>query len=212
VVIVAVTEPRAPAVRAPAAASWEVLRDPIVFRLCLVNHLFYATTGIWSTFIPLYMVHLKLSVVTIGWLFTLQGLTYALVQIPTGRFADRIGPEHLILPGVIGRALLVAMVPLLHGVGVLLVAAAAFGLFGGVIPVTFTMLIARFSSREHYTSAMGVYNSSGDLGFFVGPLLGGIAALTGILGAFLLAVPLGIAAVLAAWRGIAAVRQADREV
>lgn len=212
VVIVAITEPRTPTVRAPAAASWQVLKDPIVFRLCLVNHLFYAISGVWSTFIPLYMVHLKLSVVTIGWLFTVQGLTYALVQLPTGRIADRIGPERLILPGVIGRAGIVLLVPFLHGAGPLLVAAAAFGFFGGVIPVTFTMLIARFSSREHYTSAMGVYNSSGDLGFFVGPFLGGVTALLGILAPFFLAVPLGIAGVVAARRGIAAVRQADQEV
>jgi len=212
VVIVAITEPRAPTLRAPAAASWQVLKDPIVFRLCLVNHLFYAISGVWSTFIPLYMVHLKLSVVTIGWLFTVQGLTYALVQLPTGRIADRIGPERLILPGVVGRAVIVLLVPFLHGAGPLLIAAAAFGIAGGVIPVTFTMLIARFSSREHYTSAMGVYNSSGDLGFFVGPFLGGVTALLGILAPFFLAVPLGVAGVVAARRGIAAVRLADQEV
>ncbi|GEM_PF-701949 len=212
-VVVPITEPRPAVVQAgPPAASWEVLSDPIVRRLCLANHFFYAISGIWSTFVPLYMVHLKLSVATIGWLFTVQGLTYALVQLPTGRLADRVGPERLILPGVIGRAAILAICPLLHGAAPLLVAAVGFGAAGGMIPVTFTMLIARFSSREHYTSAMGVYNSSGDLGFFVGPFLGGAAALLGIVAPFVLAFPLGALGVAMALRGIAAVRRADREV
>jgi hypothetical protein len=43
---------------------------------------------------------------------------------------------------------------------------------------------------------MGVYNSSGDLGFFVGPLLGGAAALFGIWAPFYAALPIGIAAVM----------------
>jgi len=211
-VIIPITEPRTPTVRTPAAASWEVLRDPIVRQLCVVNHLFYAISGIWSTFIPLYMVSLKLSVVTIGWLFTVQGLTYALVQLPTGRLADRIGPERFILPGLIGRAVILLAVPLLHGAGPLLLAAAIFGFVGGFIPVTFTMLIARFSSRQHYTSAMGVYNSSGDLGFFVGPFLGGAAALLGFLAPFFLSVPLGVAGVAVGLGGIRAVRRAEQQI
>jgi len=211
VVIVPITEPRAATARAPAAASWEVLRDPIVFRLCLVNHLYYAITAVWSTFLPLYMVHLALSVVDIGWLFTIQGLTYALVQIPTGRLADRIGPERFILPGLVGRAVLLLIVPLLHTTGPLLLAGALFGLVGGSIPVTFTMLVARFSPREHYTSAMGVYNASGDLGFFVGPFVGGIVALLGIVAPFFLAVPLGVAGVLVTSSAIAAVTKAQQE-
>jgi hypothetical protein len=67
-------------------------------------------------------------------------------------------------------------------------------------------LIARVTTREHYTSAMGVYNSSGDLGFFVGPLLGGAAAFLGIAAPFLLCAPLGAAAWLSAESAVRAVR------
>ena len=63
------------------------------------------------------------------------------------------------------------------------------------MPVTFTTFLARIVPREKYTTAMGVYNSSGDLGFFVGPLIGGAAALLGIWAPFYLSLPLGIAAV-----------------
>jgi len=211
VIVFAITKPRTPAASTPAPASWDVLRNPIVVRLCLVNHFHNAVSAIWSTFLPLYMVHRGLSVVAIGWLFTIQGLTYALVQIPTGRVADRIGPERLLLVGLVGRAAMVLLVPLMHSTSPLMLAAAVFGLAGGTVPVTFTMLVARFSAREHYTSAMGVYNSSSDLGFFVGPLIGGAAALLGISAPFYLALPLAITGVLIARSGRAAIARAQRE-
>jgi len=210
IVFAIATTPTA-SVSAPAPASWEVLRDPIVLRLCLVNHVYNAVSAIWSTFLPLYMVHRGLSVVAIGWLFTIQGLTYALVQIPTGRVADRIGPERLLLPGLVGRAAMVLLVPLMHSTTPLMLAAAVSGLAGGTVPVTFTTLVARFSPRGHYTSAMGVYNSSSDLGFFVGPLIGGAAALWGISAPFYLALPLAIAGVFVAQSGRAAIASAQQE-
>jgi len=209
-IVFAITEPRAPATKEPAAAGWAVLRNPVVLRVCLVNHFYNAISAIWSTFLPLYMVHQGLSVVTIGWLFAVQGLTYALVQIPTGRLADRIGPERLLLPGLVGRASMVLVVPLMHSAGPLLIAAAVFGLTGGTVPVTFTMLVARFTSRDQYTSAMGVYNSSSDLGFFVGPLVGGAAALLGIVAPFLLALPLALAGIYIARSGRAAIMRAQQ--
>jgi MFS family permease len=66
-------------------------------------------------------------------------------------------------------------------------------LFGGIVPISFTSVITRITPRERYTTAMGVYNSSGDLGFFVGPLIGGAAALFGITAPFFLCAPLGAA-------------------
>jgi MFS family permease len=77
------------------------------------------------------------------------------------------------------------------------------------LPVPLTTLIARLVPQEHYTTAMGVYNSSGDLGFFIGPLLGGGAALLGILAPFFLCVPLGIAGVAVGLSGIQAAQRAD---
>lgn len=54
---------------------------------------------------------------------------------------------------------------------------------------------------------MGVYNSSGDLGFFVGPLLGGAAALLGVTAPFLLCAPIGAAAWLSAESAARALRE-----
>jgi MFS family permease len=200
-IAVAVTPAReaTPAIGAGSVRS--VLGDPVASRICWINHLYYGASGIWMTFLPLYMARQGLSVVVVGWALTVQGLAYALVQIPTGRLADRLGPHRLIVPAVIGRAVITPLVPLLslHSPGAFVVMGAMYGLAGGLMPVTFATLLARLVSRDQYTTAMGVYNSSGDLGFFVGPLIGGIAALLGIWAAFYAALPLGVTAVIVAF-------------
>jgi MFS family permease len=206
--VLATTTPRRPTLRFAASEVGAVLRHPAIFRLCLANYLYYAVTGIWSTFLPLYAAAHGVTVLAVGEIFAVQGLTYALIQIPTGRLADRWGPERLVLPGLVGRSILSLLVLLLHTTPWLLVAAAVYGLVGGIAPVAFTTLMARLSPRERYTTAMGLYNSSGDLGFFLGPLLGGGAALAGIAGPFLLCAPLGVAAIAAGLSTAAAAKRA----
>ena len=205
-VVLLITRPGRPEVAAPRVHPAEVLRDPIFFRLFAANHLFYAVSAIWSTFFPLYAATQGLSVLVIGEIFAVQGLAYALCQVPTGRLADRIGAERLIVPAVVGRAAASLLVPLLHTPGAFMALGAAYGFLGGITPVSFTTLIARITPRERYTSAMGVYNSSGDLGFFIGPLIGGAAALFGLTAPFLLCAPLGAAAWLSARSAALAVR------
>jgi len=206
-VILAITDPGRPASPEPRVRPAEVLRDPTFLRLCLANHLHYAVAAIWMTFLPLYAATQGLSVLVIGEVFAVQGLTYALCQFPTGRLVDRIGPERLIVPAVLGRAAASLLVPLLHTPAAFLAVGALYGFIGGVVPVSFTTLIARITPRERYTSAMGVYNSSGDLGFFVGPLIGGAAALLSITAPFLLCAPIGAAAWLSAESAARALRE-----
>ncbi len=183
-----------------SSSAGSVLRDPIVNRICLINHLYYAAAGVWMTFLPLYMARQGLSVVVVGGTLTVQGLTYALVQIPAGRLADRLGAHRLIVHAVIGPAVTTPLVPLRspQSPAAFMVVGALYGLAGGLTPVTFTTLLARLVPREKYTTAMGVYNSSGDLGFFVGPLIGGAAALLGIWAPFYAALPLSATAVIVA--------------
>jgi MFS family permease len=207
----ALTPPGARAEAPASGSAASVLRDPYFFRLCLVNHLYYGMVGIWMTYLPLYMARQNLSVVLVGTALTVQGLTYAAVQVPAGRLADRVGAEWLVLPAVVGRALIALLVPALGlaSPGAFVAACAFYGLAGGMIPVTFTTLVARLVPRDKYTTAMGVYNSSGDLGIFVGPLLGGVAALLGIWAPFALALPIGVACAVLGLRGITAAERAE---
>lgn len=211
-IAIAVAAPGRPASEFHTARARTVLKDPIIFRLLVVNHLYYTAAGIWMTFLPLYIAQQGLSVVIVGWVLTVQGLTYALVQIPTGRLADQVGPHRLIVPGVVGRAVIAPLVPLLHfhTPAAFIVIGALYGLAGGLMPVTFTTLLARIVPRDKYTTAMGVYNSSGDLGFFVGPVIGGAAALFGIWVPFYVSLPIGILAAMIGLRVMIAAERGHR--
>ena len=175
----------------------ELLRDSDILRPCTATLLSFGILGIWTAFLPLYISRQGISVIVIGWVFTVQGLLYALMQIPTGRLVHQIREERLALFAVAGMGGVVLLVPLLHAAPAFFAAAAVFGCAFGLVPVTFATLITRLVPPDKYTTAMGVYNSAIDLGLFVGPLLGGAAAaVLGLRAPFFVALPLAVTAAI----------------
>lgn len=198
--------------RTPGRASFgdfiAFVSTPSVARLGIVILLCYSVGGIWTTFLPLYASRQGVSVLSIGWIFALQGGMYAAMQVPTGRLVTRDHGRVLLFAAIAGTAGTVLAVPVLRSVPLLLAAGAVYGAAWGIMPVTFAMLMTRGVAADRYTAAMSVYNSAIDLGLFAGPLLGAAAgAVAGRLGAgphalgaggiaapFLLGLPLGLAA------------------
>ncbi len=197
-VAAAVTATARPSSRASFTSIRELVRDGNIRRLCTATLFCFGIMGIWTAFLPLYISRQGISVAAIGWVFTIQGLLYALMQIPTGRLVHRISEARLVVIGVAGMGGVVLLVPLLHASPAFFAAAAVYGCAFGLIPVTFATLITRLVPADKYTTAMGVYNSAIDLGLFLGPLLGGGAAavLGGPRAPFLVALPLGLAAMI----------------
>ena len=190
-----------PSPRASFTSIRELVRDAGILRLCAATLLCFGIMGIWMAFLPLYISRHGISVAVIGWVFTIQGFLYALMQIPTGRLVHRISEARLAVVGVAGIGGVVLLVPLLHASSAFFGAAALYGCAFGLIPVTFATLITRLVPPDKYTTAMGVYNSAIDLGLFVGPLLGGAAAaVLGPSAPFFVALPLGLAAVIVTLR------------
>jgi predicted MFS family arabinose efflux permease len=190
-----------PSPRASFTSIRELVRNAGVLRLCTATLLCFGIMGIWTAFLPLYISRQGISVAVIGWVFTIQGFLYALMQIPTGRLVHRISEARLAVIGVAGIGGVVLLVPLLHSSSAFFGAAAVYGCAFGLIPVTFATLITRLVAPDKYTTAMGVYNSAIDLGLFVGPLLGGAAAAAlGPSASFFVVLPLGLAAVIVTLR------------
>ncbi|HEV2280878.1 MAG TPA: MFS transporter [bacterium] len=165
-----------------------------VARLGVAILLCYSLAGIWTTFMPLYVSRQGVSVLFIGWIFAIQGGMYAVMQIPTGRLVAREHGRWLMLGAIVGMAGTELALPLLHGAAPLLAAGAVYGTAWGIMPVTFAMLMTHRVPPDHYTAAMSVYNSAIDIGLFAGPLLGASVARFSLTAPFLLALPLGAAA------------------
>jgi MFS family permease len=194
-IVAAVAAPKSTSPRAPMSEVMELLGNAAIVRLCIATLLCFSITGIWTTFLPLYIARQGISVLIVGSVFTVQGLFYALMQIPAGRLVHHMRGGWLALSGIMGIAGVVLLIPRVHAPSVFLVAGAVYGAAFGSIPVTFATLVTWLAPRDKYTTAMGVYNSAIDFGLFVGPLLGGVVAYMNTLAPFLLALPLGVAAV-----------------
>jgi predicted MFS family arabinose efflux permease len=180
--------------RASLRAFVEFLSTPPVPRLGITMLLCYGLAGIWTTFLPLYAVRQGIPVVTIGWIFAIQGGMYAAMQIPTGRLAARDAGGWLTFAGIAGMAGTELAVPFMHGAAPLLAAGAVYGAAFGIMPVTFVLRFTQYVTPDDYTAALSVYNAAIDLGLFAGPLLGAAVARFALSAPFLLALPLGLAA------------------
>ena len=88
------------------------------------------------------------------------------------------------------------LIPLIHSPTFFLAAGAIYGSAFGLIPVTFATLITELAPRDKYIAAMGVYNSAIDFGLFIGPLMGGVAAIFRDIAPFFLALPLALIAII----------------
>jgi len=185
----------------PSAGSLSaLLADPTVARLGISILLCYSIAGIWTTFLPLYAAHRGVPVQTIGLIFALQGGTYAAMQLPTGRLISVERGRWMVLAGIGGMTAVVLAVPLAHAAPPLFAAGVLYGAAAGLMPVTFATLVTWRAPAGGYTAAMSVYNAAIDFGLFAGPLLGAAAARLDIAGPFLLALPLGLVAVVMSLR------------
>ena len=142
----------------------------------LIPYAFYFvdrfTVGFFVVLFPLYLGSLGIEDPAVrGRYLALFLLPFALLQYPTGRLLERIGPYRPLIAGsltygillcVVGYADLYALWWVMTGLGVL--AAVMF-------PPTIT-LTASYAEPGTRGSAIGGFNLAGSLGFAIGPLVG----------------------------------------
>src|SRR5436309_3097430 len=171
-------------------------RAPSVRRMFLVTVMHTIAYGILTTFLPLHAAANGLSTAEIGLIFTGGGVAFIVVQAVLHRIADRITADRLLIPAYVIRGLGVSVVPLLTSFPALFIVTFLGSLGGAVIPNGLSMRISARSPREHLVAAMGGFNAAADLGFFLGPVAGGILAAWGVKWAFAIAPVVTLLAVI----------------
>ena len=138
--------------------------------------------------------------VTIGYLLFGTGS-----MLFVGRVAGRVGIRPLFVAGYavfIAGALVCALSPSL---GVLVAARCLQGLGGAVMTVTTYAAVSRLLPPSRMGATMGLLATAGALGVAVGSPLGGVLAATvSWRAAFFANVPVGIVAIVVAWRALPA--------
>ncbi len=135
------------------------------------------STGMIYSVLPIYLSsNLGAGEMQVGLLFTTGAATGAISSILLGRVADRIGKKPL----VVTSQLLFAAVMLLYSAITSYIQAFPLHVvegFGWAMASTSApALVADVSERGRRGEAMGIYNTMWNLGWVVGPFLGGSLA------------------------------------
>ncbi|MGE8153184.1 MFS transporter [Pseudomonas vancouverensis] len=137
----------------------------------------------------------------VQWVVLAYLLAVTALIVSVGRFGDLFGRRRLLLMGIAlftGASVLCALAPSLGW----LIAARALQGAGAAIMMALSMaLVGEAVAKDRMGSAMGLLGTMSAIGTSLGPTLGGwLIAHTGWQGLFLVNVPLGVLALLLAYR------------
>lgn len=88
-------------------------------------------------------------------------LVYALMQIPSGYLADRVGPKRLFLAGLAGTTVLTFAFAQLHTYWLLVANQAVSGFFRSLVFAPGLLLVAALFPPQRRATAMGLYIAGG---------------------------------------------------
>jgi MFS family permease len=150
--------------------------DPSLSAACqagLVNNL---NDGMAWGVLPLFYAARGLSIAEIGILAAVYPAIWAVAQIGTGAWSDRVGRKPLITAGMLVQAAAIGVIATGSSFGAWLVAAAALGFGTALVYPTLLAAVADVAEPSWRGSAVGVYRLWRDLGFAVGAILIGLVA------------------------------------
>lgn len=175
---------------------------PLLLLPMLFHFVDRLAVGLFVVVFPLYLDTLGAGDAAVrGRYLSLFLVPFALLQVVTGRMAERTGPYRPLIFGSLAYGIVLATVgyadlfmlwPVMIGLGV----------FAAVMFPPAMLLTAQLATPESRGSAMGGFNQAGSLGFAVGPLIGAWAyEARGFGFAFALvgALEIAIAVVVAVW-------------
>jgi EmrB/QacA subfamily drug resistance transporter len=143
------------------------------------------------------------------WIFSVFSLVAGSTVLAVGAAADRLGRRRVFVAGVVWFTATSAVCALAWSPIVLIAARGAQGLGAAMVGTTAFSLIATLYDGAERRRALGVVSATSTLSFLVGPLLGGLVVqVADWRWAFLINVPLGVAAALLAARTLPESRDA----
>ncbi len=162
-----------PSLRGVARGVGEILSDPAIRLISLVEAMLWLGMGSLQAYLPIYALSIHLPTWQIGLLAGGQGVASALSRPYLGRRSDRLGRKRLIVSGACLCIVALIAIPYATAFLVLLAMAILFGLGTGMVTPSTTAMIGDLVTRGNYGSAMGVFGSLWDAGHASGPIIFG---------------------------------------
>jgi len=128
-----------------------------------------------------------------GWAFTGFFIGYTLFMIPAGRLADRFGPRHIFVLGIVWWSVFTALTPLPRTLGVFVAVRILMGLGESFLYPSINSTLVRWFPQQEYSRVAGFCWSGGYAGSILAfPLASAILALWGWRAVFFLFAGLGL--------------------
>lgn len=144
--------------------------------LCVAGFLAELGYASFSITIPLTGNRLGLSPSQIGTVLSSYSLSFALLQVPVGVYAERAGKRRLVVNASFLSALLFLGLYMARGFLPMILLMALLGITLGAIFIQSTALAAEVVAEEARTMHLAFFDAVIDLSFIVMPLIVGFAA------------------------------------
>lgn len=146
---------------------------------------------------------------SLSWVLNAYTIVFAALLIPAGRIADQLGRKRLFIGGLAVFTLASAACALAGSVEALVVARIAQAIGAAfLLPTSLGLLLPEFSAEQRPV-AIGIWAASGGVAAAAGPPVGGLLVELSWHWVFLVNLPIGLAAIVAAVRVLQEVRDED---
>jgi MFS family permease len=133
--------------------------------------------AVFNTLLSLFAKdELDMSTAAIGVLFSVTVAVEFVVLFPAGAWADRYGRKAVVIPGLLGLALSMAVMGFSTSVWMLTIALIGNGITGGFAGVPPAAMVSDIVPEHQKGIAMGTFRFFGDIGFLLGPLVAGMTS------------------------------------
>ncbi len=167
---------------APTRGAWlDMVRSRDFLALGFVTLvIFFTRTGSRQTLVPLLGGEvLGLSPGELGAVFTGMSVVNVILLTPAALAADRFGRKRVIVPSMLAHAVGLLLYAISDSVPMFLVASLALSVAASVAGPAPAAYAADLAPPESRGLAMGLYRTSGDIGFLIGaPMLGALTDAT----------------------------------
>jgi predicted MFS family arabinose efflux permease len=166
--------------------SWSWLKKRIIIAILLVPLLVASGSNTINTYMPLYGQTLGIAEAGVGLIIAIFYASSAIMQVPAGRFIDRIGPKPIILTGLALCAVALATFSRFHTLPHFCIVAVFFGLGVGMAMPGALFLMSAQAPVNVRSMAMAMFTSVFQIGLALGTtIMGFVADATGFQTMFL---------------------------